>query len=147
MAFGIFEQWPARLPSFIARWVPQVLAVAFVVPWTVLAIYLANTGADQPPFWRNELRMNGFLLTTMTGLLVAPWTAVTCTDSGRCSYAADQSPMIRSARRRSDSGSVRPIARAVVALMVKRKIDGCSTGRSCGLAPLRIRATYRPIPV
>ena len=76
LAFGLFERWPARLPSFVARWVLQVLAVAFVVPWTVLAIYLANTGADQLPFWREPLRLNGFMLTTMTGLLVAPWTAV-----------------------------------------------------------------------
>src|SRR5215211_4207176 len=70
MAFGLFEQWPARLPSFIARWVLQVVAVAFVVPWTVLAIYLAGTGADQPPFWSDALRLNGFMLITMTGLLV-----------------------------------------------------------------------------
>ena len=76
MAFGLFERWPRRLPSFIARWVLQVLAVAFVVPWTVLAIYLATTMPDQPPFWRDPLRFNGFLLTTMTGLLIAPWTAV-----------------------------------------------------------------------
>ena len=76
LAFGLFEQWPARLPSWIARWVLQVLAVAFVVPWTVLAIYLVTTGADQPPFWRNELRLNGFMMMTMSGLLVAPWTAV-----------------------------------------------------------------------
>ena len=76
MAFGILERWPARLPSFVARWALQVLAVAFVVPWTVLAIYLATTMPDQPPFWRDAMRFNGFLLTTMTGLLVAPWTAV-----------------------------------------------------------------------
>jgi hypothetical protein len=76
MAFGLFEQWPRRLPSFIARWALQVLAVAIVVPWTVLAIYLATTMPDQPPFWRDAMRFNGFLLTTMTGLLVAPWTAV-----------------------------------------------------------------------
>ena len=76
MAFGLFEQWPKRLPSFIARWALQVLAVAFVVPWTVLGIYLATTMPDQPPFWRDALRFNGFLMTTMTGLLVAPWTAV-----------------------------------------------------------------------
>ncbi len=76
LAFGIFEQWPARLPRWLARWVLQVLGVAFVVPWAVLAYYLATTGADQPPFWRNELRLNGFMLMTMTGLLVAPWTAV-----------------------------------------------------------------------
>jgi signal transduction histidine kinase len=76
MAFGLFERWPAKLPSFIARWALQVLAVAFVVPWTVLAIYLATTMPDQPPFWRDAMRLNGFLLTTMTALLVAPWTAV-----------------------------------------------------------------------
>ena len=76
LAFGLFEQWPARLPTWLARWALQVLAVAFVVPWTVLAIYLAITGADQPPFWRNEMRLSGFMLMTVSGLLVAPWTAV-----------------------------------------------------------------------
>ena len=75
-AFGLFERWPATLPNFIARWALQVLAVAFVVPWTVLAIYSATTMPDQPPFWRDTMRFNGFLLTTMTGLLLAPWTAV-----------------------------------------------------------------------
>src|SRR4051794_23909623 len=40
MAFGIFEQWPARLPGWIARWALQVCAVAFVVPWAVFAFYV-----------------------------------------------------------------------------------------------------------
>jgi histidine kinase/histidine kinase/DNA gyrase B/HSP90-like ATPase len=76
LAFGIFEQWPARVPSFLARWALQVLAVAASVPVTVLAIYLWTTAPDQPPFWRNEMRLNGFMMMTMTGLLIAPWTAV-----------------------------------------------------------------------
>ncbi|MGZ5034273.1 MAG: sensor histidine kinase [Usitatibacter sp.] len=76
LAFGVFEQWPARLPSWLARWVLQVLGVACAVPLSVLALYLVVTPADQAPFWRNEMRLNGFMLMTMSGLLVAPWTAV-----------------------------------------------------------------------
>jgi signal transduction histidine kinase len=76
VAFGFFEVWPAREPRRIARWVLQILGVIFVIPWTVLAIYLATTGPDQPPFWRSETRLTGFMLMTVTGLLVAPWVAV-----------------------------------------------------------------------
>ncbi|HEX9277000.1 MAG TPA: histidine kinase [Burkholderiales bacterium] len=76
LAFGLFEQWPPRLPGWIARWALQVLAVAFVVPWAVLAIYLATTTADMPPFWKSQARLSGFMLMTMGGLLVGPWVAV-----------------------------------------------------------------------
>ena len=76
VAFGLFEQWPARLPRWLARWVLQVLAVAVVVPPTVLAVYLVITAGDPEPFWRNPLRVSGFALLTLTGLLVAPWVAV-----------------------------------------------------------------------
>ena len=76
VAFGIFEQWPARLPRWIARWALQVLAVAAVVPPTVLAVYLVLSAGDPEPFWRNPLRVSGFALLTLTGLLVAPWVAV-----------------------------------------------------------------------
>src|SRR5690348_17118583 len=38
-AFGVFERWPRRLPSWVARWAIQVLAVAIVIPPTVLIIY------------------------------------------------------------------------------------------------------------
>jgi hypothetical protein len=76
VAFGVFEQWPARLPSWVARWALQVGAVAFVVPWMVLAIYLWNTAPGDPPFYKVESRMSGFFLMSMGGMLVAPWAAV-----------------------------------------------------------------------
>jgi len=76
VAFGIFEGWPARLPRWIARWALQIIAVAFVVPWAVLAIYVATTMADMPPFWKDPQRLSGFMLMTVMGLLVAPWVAV-----------------------------------------------------------------------
>ena len=54
----------------------QVLGVAMAVPLCVLAIYLATTRVDQPPFYQDESRMGGFALLTGTGLLFAPWIAM-----------------------------------------------------------------------
>jgi len=47
-----------------------------------------------------------------------------------------------SARRRSDCGSVRPRAFAVLRLITRSNFVGCSTGRSAGFAPFRILSTY-----
>jgi hypothetical protein len=76
LAYGLFEQWPARMPKWIARWVVQVGAVCFVIPFAVVAVYLAITYGDAVPFWRNPQRVNGVFTMTMTGLLFAPWVAV-----------------------------------------------------------------------
>jgi len=73
---GSSSNGPRACPRWLARWVLQVLAVAVVVPPTVLAVYLVITAGDPEPFWRNPLRVSGFALLTLTGLLVAPWVAV-----------------------------------------------------------------------
>src|SRR5262249_6671687 len=44
----------------------------------------------------------------------------------------------------SDGGTVRPSVFAVLRLMTSSNFVGCITGRSAGLAPLRIRPTYMP---
>src|SRR5262249_34363460 len=49
----------------------------------------------------------------------------------------------RSARCSNDGETVMPRALAVLRLITKSMRVGCSTGRSAGLAPLRIRSTYR----
>jgi len=46
-----------------------------------------------------------------------------------------------SARPSTDGGIVRPRAVAVLRLMTSSNVVGCSTGRSAGLAPLRILST------
>src|SRR5262245_14888242 len=56
--------------------------------------------------------------------------------------------MIWSARASSEGGIVRPRDLAVLRLMASSNLVGCCTGRSAGLAPLRILSTYtaaRPI--
>src|ERR1700740_3200946 len=46
--------------------------------------------------------------------------------------------MTSSARPRTDGGTVRPSALAVLRLTTSSKVVGCWTGRSAGLVPLRI---------
>ncbi len=53
--------------------------------------------------------------------------------------------MILSARCSSASGRVTPIAWAVLRLTASSNRDGCSTGRSPGWAPLKMRSTYRAV--
>jgi hypothetical protein len=47
-----------------------------------------------------------------------------------------------SARASTFGGIVRPICLAALRLMINSNFFGCSTGRSAGLAPLRILSTY-----
>jgi len=76
LVFGLFEQWPRHLPRWLARWVLQVLGVAIAVPFIVMAIYVATTSTGQPPFYEDSDRMGGYTLLTGTGLLFAPWVAM-----------------------------------------------------------------------
>src|SRR5260221_9218764 len=46
LAFGILERWPARLPSWVARWVLQVVAVAVVMPFAAAIAYALTTMSD-----------------------------------------------------------------------------------------------------
>ena len=81
--FGVFERWPQRLPSWIARWAVQVIAVVIAIPPTVLLIYLVLSAGDAEPFWKNSNRLTGFGTMIGTGLLVAPWTVVAALFSQR----------------------------------------------------------------
>src|SRR5260221_3581276 len=70
LAFGIFEQWPARLPSWIARWALQVLAVPFAVGLALLELYLWIN--PHPPLWADERSRSRFMSITLSALLIAP---------------------------------------------------------------------------
>jgi hypothetical protein len=76
LAFGAFERWPARLPSWLARWVLQVLAVALAMPLGTFVIYVLSTDAGAPPFWEVPERLDGFYALFGMGVLVAPWVAL-----------------------------------------------------------------------
>jgi len=64
LAFGLFERWPKRLPSWIARWVLQVAGVAFAVPIGMI-MTLITFGLT-----KGDHTLIGL------GLLIAPWVAL-----------------------------------------------------------------------
>ena len=76
LAFGMFEQWPARLPAWLARWVLQVVTVALAMPLGMYVLYLLTTDAGAPPFWDDLARLNGCLILAILSLLLAPWMAL-----------------------------------------------------------------------
>ena len=51
LVFGLFEQWPKRMPRWLARWVLQVVGVALAMPVTTFVIYVLSTETGAPPFW------------------------------------------------------------------------------------------------
>lgn len=76
LAYGALEQWPKRLPSWAARWVLQVIAVALSIPLITFAIYVLTTPAGSPPFWQESDRLEGFFMFVAPGMLFAPWFAL-----------------------------------------------------------------------
>ena len=77
LAFGVFEQWPRRLPKWLARWALQVIAVGVTVPIAMFAAYMWSTAPGAPMFWKDPVRLEGFMTFTFLGMLLAPWTALT----------------------------------------------------------------------
>lgn len=75
LVFGVFEQWPRRLPSWMARWALQVVAVGVTVPLAFLVAFVVTTEPGAPPFWKTP-RLEGYMTFTFLGMLVAPWTAL-----------------------------------------------------------------------
>ena len=76
LAFGILERWPRRLPSWMARWVLQVAAVAIVTPFAAVLIYSITTWSH-PEVWTTDAKkMFGFATLLAAGLLVSPWIAM-----------------------------------------------------------------------
>jgi signal transduction histidine kinase len=76
LAFGLFEQWPRRLPAWVARWVLQVSAVAAATPLGMFIIYLLIDDAGTSPFWREIGQLDGCVILGILGLLLTPWIAL-----------------------------------------------------------------------
>jgi len=88
-AFGIFEQWPKRLPRWLPRAALQLGGVAAIVAPAALAAYVLTTGGH--PNWKHQpKRVTGYVSLTVTGLLFAPWIAVGAMLKQRDAFARDQ---------------------------------------------------------
>ena len=76
LVFGLFERWPRRLPRWLARWVLQLVGVAIVVPFALAIIYSLTTFGDAVPWVHDTLRMQGFGILSVLGILITPWIAM-----------------------------------------------------------------------
>ncbi|HVZ46217.1 MAG TPA: histidine kinase [Ramlibacter sp.] len=76
MVFGLFEQWPRHLPDWLPRWSLQVAAVMLVIPFSVIAVYIATTPHGAPPVWKVQERLMGMGMMLVLGLMIGPLTAV-----------------------------------------------------------------------
>jgi hypothetical protein len=89
LAFGLFERWPVRLPSWLARWALQIMAIAVVVPFGAFLAYWLTTGGS-PQLATDNLRLMGYGMLTFAGILFAPWIAVGALVRQRDDFARDQ---------------------------------------------------------
>lgn len=89
LAFGVAEQWPAKLPAWAARWVVQLVAMVAVMPFAALAAYWITAGGD-PQISKDPDRISGYFLLLFGSVLFAPWIAVTALVRQRDAFARDQ---------------------------------------------------------
>jgi signal transduction histidine kinase len=89
LAFGIFEQWPRRLPRWLSRSALQLLGIVFSVPLTAALAYAFTSGSN--PEWETDKKLFvGFVTLTITGWLFAPWIAVGAMLKQRDAFAREQ---------------------------------------------------------
>jgi len=89
LVFGLFEQWPARLKAWLARWVWQLIGVVVSIPFGAAFAYWWTTGFE-PHWYLDPLRMTGFAGLCFLGVLFAPWIALTAMVRQRDALARDQ---------------------------------------------------------
>jgi hypothetical protein len=89
LAFGLFEQWPVRLPAWLPRWVLQLLGVVVAVPIGAVLSYWITLGGN-PQFGTDELRRTGMLSLSFAGVLFGPWMALGAMLRQRDAFARGQ---------------------------------------------------------
>jgi len=76
LVFGLFEQWPQRLPRWTARWVLQVVGVAVaMLILTGVMYWISVSSRIMTPPELQETR-SGCIILVIHALLIAPWAAL-----------------------------------------------------------------------
>lgn len=75
LAFALLERYPPRPPSWLPRWILQIVGVVVAVPAGVLLAHSISMAIDTdvahaPP------QMTGLVVLIVEGLLLAPWIAL-----------------------------------------------------------------------
>ena len=99
LVFGLFEQWPRRLPRWLARWALQVVGVGVAAPMLVFTAYTLRMQAGAGPFWSDPGRLEGFATFSFIAVLLAPWMALSALVRQREAWASEQAIAFEQARR------------------------------------------------
>ncbi len=89
LAFSALEQWPRRLPRWLARWALQILGTIASIPFGTLLAHWITTGG-QPNLTTDRDVASGYVLMTFAGWLFAPWIAVAALVRQREAFAQQQ---------------------------------------------------------
>lgn len=89
LAFSALEQWPQRLPRWLARWALQILGTIAAIPFATLLAYWITTGG-QPNLTTDRDVASGYVLMSVAGWLFAPWIAVAALVRQREAFAQQQ---------------------------------------------------------
>jgi hypothetical protein len=89
LAFGLLEHYPARLASWLPRWILQLVGVVAAVPAGVLLAHVASMAIDAH-LAHEAAQMRGLIVLIVEGLLFAPWIALGAMVRQRDVLARDQ---------------------------------------------------------
>jgi hypothetical protein len=76
LVFAVFERHPAKLPSWLERWMLQVGGVAIAVIPSVAFAYMLTSFGYASSFAHDTSRQMGFAMIVAASLIVAPWAAL-----------------------------------------------------------------------
>ena len=68
VAFGLTERWPVRIPSWLARWVLQIVAIVVIAPLAALLAYWMSQGG-RPDFAHDRDLLAGYGELTFSAIL------------------------------------------------------------------------------
>lgn len=88
IAFGLFEQWPRRLPNWVARSVLQLIGIVISIPVSSVLGYLLTGGPPNVEQYDRQGKDLGAVI--LTGILFAPWIAVGAMLKQRDAFAREQ---------------------------------------------------------
>lgn len=89
LAFGVLEQRPARPPSWLPRWILQLVGVVVAVPVGVLLAHSISMAIDID-LAHERAQMRGLIVLIIEGLLFGPWIALGAMVRQRDVLARDQ---------------------------------------------------------
>jgi signal transduction histidine kinase len=72
IAYGVFERWPEKLPSWVARWLLQIAGVIIAGILGACFVYALPFGGNLREVWQDEPYRNGLLSLVFPCFVFAP---------------------------------------------------------------------------